>query len=136
MWSYLPNIVRMDRSLTETSSQISCFVSWKGHTIFEGIMNAKMYTDILAQCLVPFIQRKYPEGHRFMQDNDSKHTSHHACACILCRAHQLVENTPREHRWFQTWASPGIARVKFWSVVLIAYHYIVSRDGGGEPPDS
>ena len=39
-------------------------ISWKGRTeicIFEGIMNA----DILAQCLVPFIQRVYPEGHRF-----------------------------------------------------------------------
>ena len=34
------------------------------------------------------------------------------------------------HRRFQTWASPGIARVKFWSVVLIAYHYIVLQDDG------
>ena len=31
-----------------------------------------------------------------------------------------------------TRASPGIARVKFWSVVHIAYHYIVLRDDGAE----
>ena len=24
--------------------------------------------------------------------------------------------------WFQARASPGIAQVKFWSIVLIAYH--------------
>ena len=36
----------------------------------------------------------------------------------------------------QIQASPGIARVKFWSIVLIAYHYIVLRDNGPEPSDS
>jgi len=40
------------------------------------------------------------------------------------------------HRRFQTQASPGIARVKFWLIVLIAYHYIVLRDDGAEPSDS
>ena len=39
------------------------------------------------------------------------------------------------HRRFQTRASPGIARVKFWSIVLIAYHYIVLRDDGAEFSD-
>ena len=40
------------------------------------------------------------------------------------------------HRRFQTRASPGIARVKFWSIVHIAYHYIVLRDDGAESFDS
>ena len=40
------------------------------------------------------------------------------------------------HRRFQTRASPGIARVKFWSIVLIVYHYIVLWDDGAELSDS
>ena len=36
----------------------------------------------------------------------------------------------------QTRASLGIARLKFWSIVLIAYHYIVLGDDGEEPSES
>ena len=43
--------------------------------IFMGIMNATIYTDILQSALVPFIEGHYPDGHRFQQDNDPKHTS-------------------------------------------------------------
>ena len=32
------------------------------------------------------------------------------------------------HRRFQTRASPGIARVKFWSIMLIDYRYILRDD--------
>ena len=32
------------------------------------------------------------------------------------------------HRRFQTRASPGIARVKFWSIMLIDHHYILRDD--------
>lgn len=52
-------------------------ISKKGATavcIFEGIMTAPLYCDILQQTLLPFIQEKCPDS-RFMQDNDPKHTS-------------------------------------------------------------
>ena len=42
---------------------------------FQSVMNASLYIEILDQTLVPFLREGYPDGHRFMQDNGSKHTS-------------------------------------------------------------
>ena len=46
-----------------------------GICIFKGIMDATLYTEVLEKTLLPFLSTVYPEGHRFMADNDSKHTS-------------------------------------------------------------
>ena len=49
---------------------------YKEHYNFvTGIMDAPVYVSILQQTLLPFIESVYPDGHRFTQDNDSKHTS-------------------------------------------------------------
>ena len=53
-------------------------ISWNGRTelvIFEGIMDATLFVEVLRKGLLPFLRRVYPSGHRFMQDNDPKHRS-------------------------------------------------------------
>jgi len=53
-------------------------ISMRGRTgicIFEGIMDAPLYLQVLQQTLIPFLDEVYPNSHRFMADNDPKHTS-------------------------------------------------------------
>ena len=53
-------------------------ISYRGRTvlcIFEGKMNAPLFIQILRCSLLPFIKSVYPDGHRFVQDNDPKHCS-------------------------------------------------------------
>ena len=38
-------------------------------------MKKELFVRILEGTLVPFIEAVYPEGHKFMMDNDPKHTS-------------------------------------------------------------
>ncbi len=63
-----------------------------GICIFSGIMKASLYVEILEQTLLPFIQEVFPDGHRFMQDNDPKHTS--------LRARKFLEDN--NVKWWKT----------------------------------
>ena len=53
-------------------------ISIRGPTavcIFEGRLNAPLFVQILDKTLLPFVEEEFPEGHRFVQDNDPKHCS-------------------------------------------------------------
>ena len=55
-------------------------ISLKGSTpivIFEGIVTAEGYENVLQEGFLLFLHNVYPTGHEVMQDNDPKHTSNH-----------------------------------------------------------
>ena len=43
--------------------------------IFDGALTTAMYLEILLENVVPFIAENFPEGHRFHQDNNPKHSA-------------------------------------------------------------
>ena len=51
-----------------------------GICVFEGIMDAPLFCEILRRTLLPFVASYFPEpgSHRLMQDNDPKHVFHFA----------------------------------------------------------
>ena len=57
-------------------------ISKRGATnilLFTGIMRKEFYVEnILKETLLPFVTEKYPDGYRFVQDNDPKHKSKYA----------------------------------------------------------
>ena len=61
--------------------------------IFTSILTSTRY--ILEAGLLPFLESAYPEGHQYMQDNDTKHTSRYA----------LWWYTEKEINWWKTPAS-------------------------------
>ena len=53
-------------------------ISARGATkvvMFTGIMNAQRLSAIYEAGLLPFIEERFPDGHRLYQDNDPKHSS-------------------------------------------------------------
>ena len=69
-----------------------------GICIFEGIMNRELFVSILEGTLLPFIKAVYPESHKFMIDNDPKHTSGYATDMVVRKLSKLVENPCRVPR--------------------------------------
>ena len=61
--------------------------------VFDGVMDTEAYVMILERTLLPFIQQVYPDHHRFMQDDDPKHTSRYAQEFF-------------EEKWINWWQTP------------------------------
>ncbi len=78
-------------------------ISKKGPTIFEGIMNAPVYIEILKIPPVPFIRQKFPapNSHRFMQDNDPKRTSRAAQIFYQSNGINWWHTPPIENMWHE-----------------------------------
>ena len=99
-------------------------VSKRGATaivIFTGILTSTRYCDILDGTLRPFLEKIFPDGHRFQQDNDPKHTSNYTKAYL----------TERGINWWKTPAeSPDLNPIEnVWgSMKYYLRHHFKPRD--------
>ena len=71
-------------------------------------MDGDMYVDILQRTLIPFITEVYPDGHKFIQDNDPKHKSKRATDYIkangvnwYCTPAESPDMNPIENLWHE-----------------------------------
>lgn len=86
-----------------------------GICIFEGIMDADMYVNLLDKTLLPFLAEVYPDGHRFVHDNDPKHKSNvitkfieNKCINWFPTPPESPDPKPIENLWYE------LKRVYMW----------------------
>jgi len=56
-----------------------------------------MYLEILLENVVPFIAENFPEGHRFHQDNNPKHSAKLSQEFLESTGINWVKSPPRSH---------------------------------------
>lgn len=65
--------------------------------IFDGALTTAMYLEILLENVVPFIAENFPEGHRFHQDNNPKHSAKLSQEFLESTGINWVKSPPRSH---------------------------------------
>ena len=72
---FVTNIFILYRAKHPVKVHVWAGISWLGATdvcIFEGIMDAPLFVDILGRTLLPFLRERFPDTHRFMQVGELK----------------------------------------------------------------
>ena len=88
--------------------------------MFKKNLNAIHFAEILEEALIPFIRSKFPNHHKFQQDNDPKHCSNYIKTFL--DNHNIV--------WWKTLAkSPYLNPIeKVWGSIKIIYKmYILGK---------
>lgn len=65
--------------------------------IFDGPLTTAMYLETLLENVVPFIAENFPEGHRFHQDNNPKHSAKLSQEFLSSTGINWVKSPPRSH---------------------------------------